>query len=126
MLVVREAREARRHAARARVAAHAPARDHPRPSPCVLRSARQWLGRLGEFDSTCAERDGARAELERLRKARHEEFMGGFLTISAYLKEMYQMITLGGDAELELVDSLDPFSEVRLRAGPGRAGRVRA
>eukprot|EP00238_Polyblepharides_amylifera_P014437 CAMPEP_0196590692 /NCGR_PEP_ID=MMETSP1081-20130531/67277_1 /TAXON_ID=36882 /ORGANISM="Pyramimonas amylifera, Strain CCMP720" /LENGTH=152 /DNA_ID=CAMNT_0041913851 /DNA_START=73 /DNA_END=531 /DNA_ORIENTATION=- len=27
------------------------------------------------------------------------------------LKEMYQMITLGGDAELELVDSLDPFSE---------------
>jgi chromosome segregation ATPase len=29
------------------------------------------------------------------------------------LKEMYQMITLGGDAELELVDTLDPFSEVR-------------
>jgi structural maintenance of chromosome 4 len=27
------------------------------------------------------------------------------------LKEMYQMITLGGDAELEWVDSLDPFSE---------------
>ena len=26
-------------------------------------------------------------------------------------EEMYQMITLGGDAELELVDSLDPFSE---------------
>ena len=24
---------------------------------------------------------------------------------------MYQMITLGGDAELELVDSLDPFAE---------------
>jgi len=27
------------------------------------------------------------------------------------LKEMYQMITLGGDAELELVDRLNPFSE---------------
>ncbi len=27
------------------------------------------------------------------------------------LKEMYQMITLGGDAELELVDNLDPFME---------------
>jgi len=26
-------------------------------------------------------------------------------------QEMYQMITLGGDAELELVDTLDPFSE---------------
>lgn len=35
----------------------------------------------------------------------------GFSLITNKLKEMYQMITLGGDAELELVDSLDPFSE---------------
>ncbi|KAF5961825.1 hypothetical protein HYC85_003034 [Camellia sinensis] len=42
---------------------------------------------------------------------RLDEFMAGFNTISLKLKEMYQMITLGGDAELELVDSLDPFSE---------------
>lgn len=38
-------------------------------------------------------------------------FMDGFGQITLKLKEMYQMITLGGDAELELVDSLDPFSE---------------
>jgi hypothetical protein len=38
--------------------------------------------------------------------------MAGFNAISLKLKEMYQMITLGGDAELELVDTLDPFSEV--------------
>lgn len=38
-------------------------------------------------------------------------FMHGFGVITLKLKEMYQMITLGGDAELELVDSLDPFSE---------------
>ena len=38
-------------------------------------------------------------------------FTTGFNIISLRLKEMYQMITLGGDAELELVDSLDPFSE---------------
>jgi structural maintenance of chromosome 4 len=37
--------------------------------------------------------------------------MAGFSEISLKLKEMYQMITLGGDAELELNDSLDPFSE---------------
>lgn len=37
--------------------------------------------------------------------------MAGFGVITMRLKEMYQMITLGGDAELELVDSLDPFSE---------------
>lgn len=54
---------------------------------------------------------------EDLRKRRLNEFMGGFNAISLKLKEMYQMITLGGDAELELVDSLDPFSEVE---GPGR------
>jgi hypothetical protein len=43
--------------------------------------------------------------------------MAGFNAISLKLKEMYQMITLGGDAELELVDTLDPFSEVGMRIG---------
>ena len=37
--------------------------------------------------------------------------MAGFAAISSRLKEMYRLITLGGDAELELVDSLDPFAE---------------
>lgn len=31
--------------------------------------------------------------------------------VSAFTTITPQMITLGGDAELELVDSLDPFSE---------------
>lgn len=53
-----------------------------------------------------------RREHEEVRKRRLDEFMAGFNCISLRLKEMYQMITLGGDAELELVDSLDPFSEV--------------
>lgn len=39
------------------------------------------------------------------------EFMEGFTQIGVLLKEMYQMITLGGNASLDLVDSLDPFSE---------------
>ena len=56
-------------------------------------------------------RDGVRREFDELRKKRLAEFMEGFNRITLKLKEMYQMITLGGDAELELVDSLDPFSE---------------
>merc|ERR1712216_654755 len=52
-----------------------------------------------------------RSKLDDLKRARHDEFMSGFSIISMKLKEMYQMITLGGDAELELVDTLDPFSE---------------
>jgi hypothetical protein len=43
-------------------------------------------------------------------RLRLDMFMHGFGVITLKLKEMYQMITLGGDAELELVDSLDPFS----------------
>ena len=37
--------------------------------------------------------------------------MSGFMRILNLLKSMYQLITIGGKAELELVDSLDPFSE---------------
>ncbi|ORY11980.1 RecF/RecN/SMC [Clohesyomyces aquaticus] len=56
-------------------------------------------------------RDAAKKRCDDLRRLRLEGFMEGFSTISLRLKEMYQMITMGGNAELELVDSLDPFSE---------------
>ena len=56
-------------------------------------------------------KDEQRKCFDDLRKRRLAEFMAGFGQITNKLKEMYQMITLGGDAELELVDSLDPFSE---------------
>ncbi|MCQ2817765.1 MAG: chromosome segregation protein SMC [archaeon] len=46
-----------------------------------------------------------------VKMRRYNEFMEGFTIISTKLKEMYQLITAGGDAELELVDTLDPFSE---------------
>jgi len=71
----------------------------------------EWKGRLGEFDAVTAQRDEQRKAYEGLRKQRLDEFMGGFKEIGMKLKEMYQMITLGGDVELELLDSLDPFSE---------------
>lgn len=53
----------------------------------------------------------ARDNLKAAKKLRLDKFLMGFKTISAKLKEMYQMITLGGDAELEIVDACDPFSE---------------
>jgi structural maintenance of chromosome 4 len=64
-----------------------------------------------ELDGVTEERNTARKKHEDLRRLRLEMFMEGFGQITLKLKEMYQMITLGGDAELELVDSLDPFSE---------------
>nr|XP_043607688.1 structural maintenance of chromosomes protein 4 [Erigeron canadensis] len=67
--------------------------------------------RVEELNSVTNERDETKKQYDEWRKRRLDEFMAGFNTISLKLKEMYQMITLGGDAELELVDSLDPFSE---------------
>jgi structural maintenance of chromosome 4 len=66
---------------------------------------------VAELDQITEVRDRQRQLHEDLRKRRLDEFMTGFAVITSKLKEMYQMITLGGDAELELVDSLDPFSE---------------
>nr|XP_045017096.1 structural maintenance of chromosomes protein 4 [Jaculus jaculus]XP_045017097.1 structural maintenance of chromosomes protein 4 [Jaculus jaculus] len=70
-----------------------------------------YLQRVAELDQITSERDKFRQAYEDLRKQRLNEFMAGFYTITNKLKENYQMLTLGGDAELELVDSLDPFSE---------------
>ena len=54
------------------------------------------------------------------KKKRCEEFLSGFYVISAKLKEMYQMITLGGDAELE-TDKNNPFENgVKFSVRPPR------
>ena len=71
----------------------------------------EYQERLEQLEKATEVRNSCREALEELRKKRLDEFMAGFQHITLKLKEMYQMITLGGDAELELVDSLDPFSE---------------
>ncbi|KAK8710156.1 hypothetical protein V6N13_145495 [Hibiscus sabdariffa] len=67
--------------------------------------------RVEDLNTVTQQRDDIKKQYDEWRKKRLDEFMAGFNTISLKLKEMYQMITLGGDAELELMDSLDPFSE---------------
>lgn len=64
-----------------------------------------------ELQTIEGQRDEVRAKYDDLCRKRLDEFMVGFRTISQRLKELYQLITMGGNAELELVDSLDPFSE---------------
>jgi len=75
------------------------------------KKAEEYKTQVSELDKATESRDAARKAHDSLRKQRLDEFMAGFSFITMKLKEMYQMITLGGDAELELVDSLDPFSE---------------
>ncbi|OBA28515.1 RecF/RecN/SMC protein, partial [Hanseniaspora valbyensis NRRL Y-1626] len=64
-----------------------------------------------ELADAVKNRDTVKEKSEQLKKQRYDQFMEGFNIISQSLKEMYQMITMGGNAELELVDSIDPFSE---------------
>eukprot|EP00038_Savillea_parva_P009804 m.185960 g.185960 ORF g.185960 m.185960 type:complete len:1307 (+) comp16612_c0_seq1:91-4011(+) len=71
----------------------------------------EYINKVTDLDAITEKRDGVRAEYESMRKARLEKFFAGFKIISTKLKEMYQMITLGGDAELEYVDNINPFSE---------------
>jgi structural maintenance of chromosome 4 len=75
------------------------------------RRVEEHAARNQDLQSAVAQRDMAKKRCDDLRRLRLEGFMEGFSTISLRLKEMYQMITMGGNAELELVDSLDPFSE---------------
>ncbi|KAK5662559.1 hypothetical protein OQA88_8471 [Cercophora sp. LCS_1] len=75
------------------------------------RRVQEHAARSSDLASAVGQRDAAKKRCDDLRRLRLEGFMEGFSTISLRLKEMYQMITMGGNAELELVDSLDPFSE---------------
>ncbi|KAL2045715.1 hypothetical protein N7G274_002146 [Stereocaulon virgatum] len=75
------------------------------------RRVQEHASRSSDLQVAVTSRDTAKRRCDELRKLRLEGFMTGFSLISLRLKEMYQMITMGGNAELELVDSLDPFSE---------------
>ena len=67
--------------------------------------------KISALNKVQGEMDVIKAEIDDLRQKRFNLFMEGFNTISSKLKEAYQTITYGGDAELELIDSLDPFNE---------------
>lgn len=70
-----------------------------------------YLERVKILEDITCKRNEMRQLYDDVRKKRYNEFMQGFHIITRKLKEMYQMITQGGDAELELVDSMDPFTE---------------
>lgn len=75
------------------------------------RRCTEHASRSADLSTALSARDTAKSRLDTLRSLRLTGFMTGFSTISLRLKEMYQMITMGGNAELELVDSFDPFAE---------------
>ena len=69
---------------------------------------RKRMADLEEAEKNKAELD---AKYDDLKKKRLDEFMAGFIAIKTKLKEIFRTITFEGDAELELVDTLNPFTE---------------
>ena len=72
---------------------------------------KKFMERVAEREEITSQRDQLCNSFDELRKQRLDEFMSGFTKIRLKLKEIYRTVTLDGDAELELVDSLDPFTE---------------
>lgn len=70
-----------------------------------------YIERSKELEEISNKRAEMRKLYDKLREQRKEEFMTGYNIIKMKLKEMYQMITLGGDADFEMVDTYDPFTE---------------
>ncbi|CAG0921515.1 unnamed protein product [Notodromas monacha] len=71
----------------------------------------QFVKLVDEFDKAQERNRCMRDAVELMRTRRTNEFMAGFQVITQKLSETYYLITLGGAAELELVDSMDPFTE---------------
>ncbi|KAH0483009.1 MAG: hypothetical protein KVP17_002329, partial [Porospora cf. gigantea B] len=61
------------------------------------------------FDKAREQCNQLKRALEALKATREAEFRSGFSRIALRLKEMYRMLTVGGDAELEIADPDDPF-----------------
>ncbi|KAG9393596.1 Structural maintenance of chromosomes protein 4, SMC4 [Carpediemonas membranifera] len=78
----------------------------------------QWIEKNNEFlqraaavEANTADLAAARKQHESLRKERIEKFTAGTAEISGHLQVIYRMLTMGGNAELEIIDALDPFTE---------------
>jgi len=63
------------------------------------------------YESLSGKVTGYRQEKANLEARRQEEFMEAFGVINKNLKSIFSRITTGGNAELELVDFLDPFKD---------------
>eukprot|EP00347_Sterkiella_histriomuscorum_P007115 403350207 len=69
------------------------------------------IGLRNQIEQRSEDVTALRNEFYELKQQRIIQFKVGFEFIAIKLKEIYRFITKGGDAELELVDAHDPFSD---------------
>jgi structural maintenance of chromosome 4 len=71
----------------------------------------QYQHYFAEVERLTSARDLVQNHGQELKVARCEDFLKGLFTIGEKVKETYQLLTLGGDAELDCVNRQDPFAE---------------
>ena len=79
--------------------------------PHYLKVTLEYADKMKVMNDAIDRKDQCKAHLESVKKQRFDKFMNALTEISFKLKEMYHLITQGGVAELELVDTLNPFTE---------------
>lgn len=70
------------------------------------------------YEQLLAQLAEAEENMERLKEERKAKFMAVFHEIQKKLKQMYQLLANGGDAEIELLDSSDPFEGINFVVRP--------
>eukprot|EP00759_Apiculatamorpha_spiralis_P026409 PhF_6_TR29360/c1_g1_i1/m.43194/K06675/SMC4; structural maintenance of chromosome 4 len=80
----------------------------------------QWREAKAVHDTIHSHTVDAEKEVAELKETRKTEFMKAFEDIRNRLKSLYQMLTQGGDADLELVDAHDPFEGINFSVRPPR------
>ncbi|GAW81464.1 chromosome condensation protein [Plasmodium gonderi] len=70
-----------------------------------------YMKRRKDVKKSKKQKDKIKKVYDNLCNKRRKEFLIAFNIISSKLKEMYQMIAIGGDAELEIIDSSEIFNE---------------
>ena len=70
-----------------------------------------YMEKAKELETITTKRNDMKNLHDKVKDQRRDEFLVGYNIIRMKLKEMYQMITLGGDADFEILDSCDPFAD---------------
>ncbi|CEF68320.1 Structural maintenance of chromosomes protein 4 [Strongyloides ratti] len=69
-----------------------------------------YLGNLKNFNKISKIYEKLKEKSDNWRFERIKDFNKGFSRISKFVKEVYQSITFGGDADLEACDKFDPYN----------------
>lgn len=74
-------------------------------------SKRAYDETKGSYDFLTGKLEKMQADLESLKASRVSKFIDGFTVINKHIKEIFNLITFGGNAELDLLDYLNPFND---------------